>query len=110
MLRVWRTPSHRNLTKLRSLHPVSEFTSPSSMRISTCRAFWTAFLDPRAGWHPDSVKLVDNPEAEPRERLPKPMAGSAGDPGKQFEARAGTPRWQAAVGFADQGPHVWCQH
>jgi len=50
------------------------------------RACWKAFWAHRNGWLPGSVKLAGDPEAEPRERLRKPTAGSADDLGKQRRA------------------------
>src|ERR1035437_7819028 len=96
MPRVWRTPSHLNLTKVKSLHPVLEFTFQSSMQTSTCRASWRAFSAERSGWRPDSVELAGNPEAEPRERLLEQTARSAEHLGRLLEARA--PGYRIAAG------------
>src|ERR1035437_6342275 len=111
MPRVWRTPSHLNLTKVKSLHPVLEFTFQSSMQTSTCLASWRAFSAQRSGWRPDSVELAGNPEAEPRERLPKRMAGSAEDQGKQLEARTGKIDYGGPLpGLAGQDGCKRCHH
>src|ERR1019366_3841957 len=105
MRRVWKTPSHHNLTKLRSLHLVLEFTFQNSMQTSTYQASWKVFLGQGSGWRPDSAELADNPEAEPSERLLKQMAGSAEDPGKQGGASAGASITKSQC-FADKGTYL----
>src|SRR6476646_3475198 len=72
----------RSSMKSKSVHRVTEFTFRRWMPTSTCQAYCRACWDRRNGWLPGSVRLAANPEAEPRKRLPEPMADWVDDPGR----------------------------
>lgn len=71
------------LAKSRSVRPVSEFTFPNLMPISTCQVSWKVFSAPSGGWHPGSAKLEASPEAPQRKPPPKRMAAWRDDRGRQ---------------------------
>src|ERR1035437_665977 len=83
MPRASNMPSRRSLPKSRSVRPVSEFTFPNLMPISTCQVSWKVFSAPGGGWHPGSAKLEVSPEAPQRKPPPKRMAVWGDDRGRQ---------------------------
>src|SRR5260370_8428760 len=83
MRKVWKTPSHRNSRKSRSVHPASEFTFQNLTLTSTCRPCWRVFSAQENGSHHDLVNLAASLAAGTKEPLPGRTADSVEDQRKQ---------------------------